>query len=183
MIKNNSERVLETLDYISNVLSNVPLLARDNVLEDNKVINRFKNIVIDDLSDIMSDIESEDYEYAHEAILMDVQSLGLFQFRIHYDPDIEKNMYEQYGETMEIAFSDIANTHSSRIEYVSRDYVLLVSSYLACEFNIDINFKLEMLKFLNYILETYLYFNRSDAISEAYYNIYKKLLSLGDLQK
>ena len=177
-MKNNIERILETLDYISNVLSSVPLIARDNDTEDNRVINRFRSIVIDDLSSIMSDIKDEDYEYAHEAVLMDVQSLGLFQFRIHYDPEIDKNIYEQYGEVIEVNFADNANTHSSRIEYVSRDYVLLIACYLACEFEIDKGFKLEMLKFLNYIIETYLYFNRSDGISEAYYNIYKKLLSL-----
>lgn len=143
-------------------------------------IKTFKYIIDNDLIEQISNFRDEDYKYTHEAVLVDVNTHGLFQFTLnlpeptssrHYQEDL-LGSYKNYLENRILSSFENLQTHEAIV--VTLDLFTLLYCHIVVS-DIDVEIKDIMLEYLKKIIELYEHYNGTDDLSVSLFILYQDL--------
>lgn len=133
-------------------------------------VKTFKYIVDNDLMKQISNFKDDDYKYTHEAVLVNVDTHGLFQFTLnmpetttskHYQEDLIAS-YKSYLENRILSSFENLQTHEAII--VTLDLFTLLYCHIVVS-SVDTELKDIMLEYLKKIIELYGHYNGTDDLS------------------
>lgn len=143
-------------------------------------INRFKKVIEDSLVFEISDLYNPDYKYTHEAILTDVNTLGLFQFTLSMPESIssstfENDMLASYENYLDdIILNSFENLQPIEASIVVLDLFTLLYCYIVVS-EIKLDLKEIMLKGMIKAITLYVHFDGLNEISKTLYDLHKDL--------
>lgn len=133
-------------------------------------INTFKYIVDNDLIKQISNFRDEDYKYTHEAVLVNVDTHGLFQFTLNMQKPIaskhyQKDLIASYRSYLEDrVLSSFENLQAHETIMVTLDLFTLLYCHVVVS-NIDVELKDIMIDYLKKIVDLYEHYNGTDDLS------------------
>lgn len=143
-------------------------------------INRFKKVIEDNLISEISDLYNPDYKYTHEAVLTDVNTLGLFQFTLSMPESISSSTfkddmlasYENYLD--DIILNSFENLQPIEASIIVLDIFVLLYCYIVVA-EVTPELKEIMLKGMIKAITLYVHYDGLNELSKTLYDLHKDL--------